>query len=84
MIPGSGRSTGERNGYPLHYSLGFPGGSDGEESTCSVRNLGSIVGWEDPLDKRKATPSSSLARRIQWTEESGRLQSMGSQRVRHD
>ena len=31
-IPGLGRSTGERNGYPFHYSLGFPGGSDGEES----------------------------------------------------
>ena len=39
---------------------------------------------EDPLEKGMATHSSSLAWRIPWTEELGRLQSMGSQRVRHD
>ena len=39
---------------------------------------------EDPLDKGMATHSSILARRIPWTEELGGLQSMGSQRVRHD
>ena len=38
-------------------------------------------GWEDPLEKGMATHSSFLAWRIPWTEE---LQSMGSQRVRHD
>ena len=37
--------------------------------------------WEDPLEKGMATHSSILAWRIQWTEKSGRLQSMGSQRV---
>ena len=37
--------------------------------------------WEDPLEKRMATHSSILAWRIPWTEEPGRLQSMGSQRV---
>ena len=37
--------------------------------------------WEDPLEKGMATHSSILAWRIQWTEEPGRLQSMGSQRV---
>ena len=42
------------------------------------------LGWEDPLEKGMATPSSLLAWRIPWTEESGRLQSMGSQRVGHD
>ena len=42
------------------------------------------LGWEDPLRKRVATHSSSFAWRIPWTEETGRLQSMGSQRVRHD
>ena len=42
------------------------------------------LGWEDLLDKEMATHSSILARRIPWTEEPGRLQSMGSQRVRHD
>jgi len=41
-------------------------------------------GWEDPLEKGKATHSSTLAWRIPRTEEPGRLQSMGSQRVRHD
>ena len=42
------------------------------------------VGGEDPLKKEMATHSSILACRIPWTEEPGRLQSMGSQRVRHD
>ena len=41
------------------------------------------LGQEDPLKKRMATHSSILAWRIPWTEEPGRLQSMGSQRVRH-
>ena len=40
--------------------------------------------WEDPLEKGKATPSSILAWRILWTEETGGLQSMGTQRVRQD
>ena len=42
------------------------------------------LGWEDPLEKEMATHSSTLAWRIPWTEEPGRLQSTGSQRVRHD
>ena len=42
------------------------------------------LGWEDPLEKRMATHSSILAWRIPWTEESGGLQSMGSQRAGHD
>ena len=41
------------------------------------------LGWEDPLEKEMATRSSTLAWRIPWKEESGGLQSMGSQRVRH-
>ena len=41
-------------------------------------------GWEDPLEEGMATHSSILAWRIPWTEEPGRLQPMGSQRVRHD
>ena len=41
-------------------------------------------GWEDPLEKGKATHSGILAWRIPWTGEPGGLQSMGSQRVRHD
>ena len=42
------------------------------------------LGWEDPLEKEMAIHSSTLAWKIPWTEEPGRLQSMGSQRVRHD
>ena len=42
------------------------------------------LGWEDPLEKGMATHSSILAWRIPWTEEPDRLQSMGSQGVRHD
>ena len=42
------------------------------------------LGWEDPLEKEKANHSSTIAWKIPWTEEPGRLQSMGSQRVRHD
>ena len=37
------------------------------------------LGWEDPLEKGMVTHFSILARRISWTEQSGRLQSMGSQ-----
>ena len=43
-----------------------------------------FVGREDPLEEGMATPSSILAWRSSWTEEPGRLQSIGSQRVRHD
>ena len=42
------------------------------------------LGREDPLEKEMATHSSTLAWRIPWREEPGRLQSMGSQRVGHD
>ena len=40
--------------------------------------------WEDPQEKGMATHSSILAWRILWTEDSGRLEFMGLQRVRHD
>ena len=56
-----------------------------------VKNLPAIhkiwiqsLGQEDPLEKEMSTHSSILAWRIPWTEEPGRLQSMGLQRVRHD
>ena len=42
------------------------------------------LGREDLLEKEKAIHSSTLAWKIPWTEEPGRLQSMGSQRVGHD
>ena len=69
---------------------------EGNSDTCytvvhTVKNLPAMqetqvqsLVWEDPLEKRMATHSSILAWRLPWTEESGGLQSMGSQRVRHD
>ena len=42
------------------------------------------LGQENPLEKEMATHSSTLAWEIPWMEEPGRLQSMGSQRVRHN
>ena len=42
------------------------------------------LGWEDPLEKEMAPHSSTLAWIIPWTEEPGRLQSMGLRRVGHD
>ena len=42
------------------------------------------LGQEDPLEKEMAIYSSTIAWKIPWTEELGRLQSMGLQRVRHD
>ena len=49
-----------------------------------ARDARSILGQEDPLEEEMATCSSILAWKIPWTEEPGRLQSMGSQRVGHD
>ena len=42
------------------------------------------LGWEDSLEKEMAAHSSILAWKVPWTDEPGRLQSMGSQRVGHD
>ena len=42
------------------------------------------LGWEDPLEKEMTTHSSILTWEIPWTEEPGRLQSMGSHKVRHN
>ena len=46
-------------------------------SAGDIRDVGSIPGQEDPLEKGMATHPSILAWRIPWTEEPGRLQSMG-------
>ena len=52
-----------------------------------VKNLPAVqetLGQEDPLEKEMATYSSTLAWKIRWTEEPGRLQSMGLQRIGHN
>ena len=60
------------------------GYSDDKESDCNAGDHGSISGLEDPLEKEMTTHSSILAWKIPWTEETGRLQSMGLQIVGHD
>ena len=49
-----------------------------------ARDIGSILGSEDPLEKKMAIRSSILAWRIPWTEEPGRLQSMESKNSQND
>ena len=63
---------------------GFLSGSDGKESACNAKDLDSISGLGRSLEKEMVTHSSVLAWRIPWTEKSGRLQSVGSQRVGHN
>ena len=64
---------------PLFFLfLDFAGGSDSKVSAHNAGDLGSIPGWEDPLEKEMATHSSILAWKTPWTEESSSLQSMGS------
>ena len=53
-------------------------------SVYSAGGQGSTLGQKDPLQKEMATHSSTLAWKIPWTEEPGRPQSMGSQRVGQD
>ena len=71
----------------VRHLKGFPGGTSGKESSRQHRRQKTRVrflGQEDPLEKEMATHSSILAWRIPWTEEPDRLQSMESQRGRHD
>ena len=68
-------------------TAGFPGGSvikNLPANAREARDAGSILGWGDPLEEGMATHFSILVWRIPWTEEPGRLQSIGLQRVRYD
>ena len=56
-----------RGRLPTPVFLGFPGGSADEESAWNAETWVRSLGWEDPLEKGKATHSSILARRIPWT-----------------
>ena len=49
------------------FSVGFPGGSAGKESTCNAGDLVRSLGWEEPLEKGKVTHFRILAWRIPWT-----------------
>ena len=64
--------------------MGFPNGSDGKESTYNAGDLGLIpVSGRSP-GEGNGYVFSSIAWRIPWTEEPGRLQSMGLQIAGHD
>ena len=84
LIPGSGRSSGEGTGYPLQYSWASLVAQMVENPPAMRETCVQFLGWEDPLEVGMATHSSILAWRSPWTEEPGRLQSIGSQRVRHN
>ena len=77
-IPGLGRSLGEGIGYPLQYSWASLVAQLVKNPPVMWEIWVGSLGWEDPLEKGKATHSSILACRIPWT-----IQSMGSQRVGH-
>ena len=65
-------------------SEGFPGGSVVKNLTASAGDMGLIPDpGRSPLEEDMATNSSILAWRTPWTEETGGVQSMGLQRVRH-
>ena len=71
LIPGWGRSTGDRIGYPLQYSwaslvAGLVKNLPAMPETWVQSNLGLILGWEDPVEKGKATHSSIVAWRVPW------------------
>ena len=81
-IPGSGRSPGERIGYPLQHS--WTGGSVGKEFPCNVGDLGSIPGSGRSPGGEHGNPLQYSCLENSWTEEPGGLQSMRSQRIGHD
>ena len=83
-ITGSGRFPGEGMGYPIQYSWVFLIAQMVKNLPAMQETWVQSLGWEDPLEEGMATHSSILDWRIPWTEEPGRLQSMGSQRVGHD
>ena len=66
----------------IYFSLILPSSSVGEESVCNAEGFWvRFLGQEDALEMEMGTHSSILAWRIPWTEEPGRLQSMGLQEL---
>ena len=66
LIPGSGRSAGEGIGYPLQYSWASLVAHLVKNPPATWETWVRSLGWEDPLEKGKATHSSILAWRIPW------------------
>ena len=67
MIPGSGRSAGEGIAYPLQYSWASLVAQLVKNLLATQEIWVQSLGWEDPLEKGKATHSSILVWRIPWT-----------------
>ena len=67
LIPRLGRSPGEKKGYPLQYSWASLVAQLVKDPPAMTETWVLYLGWEDPLEKRKATHSSILAWRIPWT-----------------
>ena len=65
-IPGSGRSDGEGIGYPLQYSWASLVAQLVKKPPAMWETWVRSLGWEDPLEKGKATHSSILAWKIPW------------------
>ena len=84
MIPGLGRSPGERIGYPLQFSWASLVAQLVKNPPAVQETWIRSLGWEDALEEGMATHSSMLAWRIPRTEEPGGLQCMVLQRVGHD
>ena len=84
MIPRLGRSAGEGIGYLLQYSWVSLVAQMVKNLPAMQETWVQSLGWKDPLEKKMATHSSTLAWKLPWMEEPGGLQSMGSQRVGHD
>ena len=66
-IPGSGRSAGERIGYPLQYSWASLVAQLVKNPLAMWETWVRSLGWEDPVEKGTAIHSSILAWRIPWT-----------------
>ena len=67
MIPGWGRPAGEEIGYPLQYSWASLVAQLVKNLPVPRESWVPALGWEDPLEKGKATHSNILAWRIPWT-----------------
>ena len=80
-IPGSGRSAGEGIGYQLQYSWASLVAQLVKNLPAKQETWVESLDREDPLEKEMAAHFSTLAWKIPWMVEPGRLQSMGSQRV---
>ena len=91
LVSLNGREREKKTSYLLSLIIraliplwGFSGGSVVKNMPANAGDLGSILGWEDPLEREMATHSSTLAWEIAWTEEPGWTTVPGVAKSRHD